>query len=150
MRHSGSSAVHSSRARTRRSDLRFAGVISAGMIATVLTLGVLLAPLLAWNGGAAHSARDAGQTLRLTAPAAASAKAVAPATSFASDGPGHSAAAAIRQALRLGDAGGAAGAVVRMGGTTILVFDRVVETPSRTAPLAFESADSDGDGLPDT
>ena len=34
----------------RRSDLRFAGIVSAGMIATVLTLAALLAPLLAWNG----------------------------------------------------------------------------------------------------
>src|SRR4051794_37448205 len=113
MAHSGSSAVHSSRARTGRSDLRFAGMISAGMIATVLTLGVLLAPLLAWNGGVPHDARDAGQTLRLTAPASA-AKSMSPATTiFASDRPGHSAPAAIAQALRLGDAAEAPSAVVR-------------------------------------
>ena len=49
MGHSRRSTNHSSRAQARRSDLRFAGLVSAGMIVTVLTIGALLAPLLAWN-----------------------------------------------------------------------------------------------------
>ena len=72
----------------RRSDLRFAGMISAGMIATVLTIGALLAPLLAWNGESAHNARERSQTVRLSEPPA---KAADPAATFAADRPGHSA-----------------------------------------------------------
>ena len=41
-------------------------MISAGMIATVLTIGALLAPLLAWNDGVARNAGDRSQTLRLS------------------------------------------------------------------------------------
>ncbi len=53
----------------RRSDLRFAGLVSAGMIATVLTLAALVAPLLAWNSPAPN-ARERDQTIRLSKPAA--------------------------------------------------------------------------------
>ena len=59
----------------RRSDLRFAGLISAGMIATVLTLAALLAPLLAWNGSSTQNARERSQTIRLSEPPASTAPA---------------------------------------------------------------------------
>src|ERR1700710_3145457 len=52
----------------RRSDLRFAGFVSAGMIAPVLTRAALLSPLLAWNGGPAPNARERDQTIRLSQP----------------------------------------------------------------------------------
>ena len=139
----------SSRARgsaARRSDLRFAGMISAGMIATVVTIGALLAPLLAWNDGVARNAGDRSQTLRLsdlpkqgTAPRAA-------AESFAVDRPGHHAAQRVREALSSRDA--AAGAAPR-GGSTLGLDIRKVSSPRRTAPLANASDDSDGDGMPD-
>src|SRR5215210_1444013 len=66
------SVIHSSRgdaSTRRRSDLRFAGLISAGMIATVLTLGALVAPLLSWNGSGGPNARERSQTVRLSEPA---------------------------------------------------------------------------------
>ena len=43
-------------------------MISAGMIATVVTIGVLLAPVLAWNDGVARNAADRDQTVRLYDP----------------------------------------------------------------------------------
>ena len=54
----------------RSSDLRFAGMISVGMIATVLTIGALIAPLLAWNDDASRNARERSQTVRLSEPRA--------------------------------------------------------------------------------
>ena len=54
----------------RRSDLRFAGFISAGTIATVLTLAALVAPLLAWKGSPTQNARERSQTVRLSEPPA--------------------------------------------------------------------------------
>ena len=43
-------------------------MVSAGMIATVLTVAALLAPLLAWNGSPAPNARERSQTIRLSEP----------------------------------------------------------------------------------
>src|SRR3954451_20579762 len=145
MGHSGRSTVHSSRAR----DLRFAGAVSAGMIATVVALGALLAPLLAWNADGAPNARDRSQTVRLPElpelPAPATLSPIAP-KSFAADRPGHRRVAAVRRALRLGDA-----APVRAGGgSTVTLGGRAIKLPHRTAPLATKSADTDGDGMPDT
>ena len=85
MGHSGRSTVHSSRAR----DLRFAGAVSAGMIATVVALGALLSPVLAWNSGSARNAVDRSQTVRLPdLPKQSALTAITPKT-FAADRPGH-------------------------------------------------------------
>src|SRR4051812_41193895 len=70
--HSAMSATDSSRSDAstgRHSDLRFAGIVSAAMIATVLVLGALAAPLLSGNGSAAPGAHDRSQTIRLATPA---------------------------------------------------------------------------------
>lgn len=34
----------------RVGDLQFAGMVSAGLIGTVLVLGALMAPVVGWNG----------------------------------------------------------------------------------------------------
>src|SRR3954470_19751474 len=82
----------------RRSDLRFAGIVSAAMIATVLTLGALVAPLISWNGSAGPNAGERSQTIRLGKPAT---PAVAPAhAAFRADRPGTAAAATAAQAGR--------------------------------------------------
>src|SRR5215208_3449533 len=99
--HSLMSVTHSSggaASNGRRSDVRFAAMLSAGMIATVVTLGALLAPLLAWNGGSAPNARDRSQTVRLSEPPA---RATAPATAFSADRPGHVSPAAVRRAIAM-------------------------------------------------
>src|SRR5205085_7561088 len=104
--HSGMSANDSSRgdaSKGRSSDLRFAGIVSAAMIATVLTLGALLAPLLSWNGSSAPNARERDQTVRLSkprpvAPAPAPATLVAPA-GFRADRPGPVVTAALQPAV---------------------------------------------------
>src|SRR5215207_107285 len=102
MEHFRRSTDHSSRARgssRRRSDLRFAGLISAGMIATVLTIGALLAPLLAWHDGVARNAGDRSQTVHLPdLPKQGTAFRPTPA-SFAADRPGHKVARSVREAL---------------------------------------------------
>src|SRR5687768_3010914 len=99
---------HTSRARRassgRQSDLRFAGMISAGMIATVLTIGALLAPLLAWNDGSLRNAVERNQTVQLS-DAPATTTAAAPATGFSVDRPGPagtSGRAAVEAALAAG------------------------------------------------
>jgi hypothetical protein len=152
MGHSGRSTVHSSRARARRSDLRFAAFISTGTIATVLTLGALLAPVLAWNGGVTRNAGAHDQTVRLPepAPAAAGTQAIASPRSFAADRPGHrDAAAIVRRALRTGGAVTGDGTVRLDGGRITLDGKRVTRDGTLT-PLANKSTDTDGDGLPDT
>ena len=141
MGHSGRSTVHSSRAR----DLRFAGAVSAGMIATVVVLGALLAPVLAWNSGPAHNARDRSQTVRLPdLPKQGTLAAITPKT-FAADRPGHRRVEDIRRALRVGDAA----PVALGGGGTVKLGGRTIKAPQRTAPLATKSTDTDGDGMPD-
>ena len=147
--HTRRSLDPSSRARVtaaRRSDLRFAGMISAGMIATVVTIGVLLAPLLAWNDNVARNAGDRSQTLRLSdLPKQATAPS-ANAESFAVDRPSDRAARRVREALgsRDGAAGSAPSSTRSLG-----IGIRKVDAPSRTTPLARASDDSDGDGMPD-
>ena len=147
--HTRRSKDQSSRARgsaARRSDLRFAGMISAGMIATVLTIGALLAPLLAWNDGVARNARDRSQTLRLSDLPKQGTAPRPTAESFAADRPGHLAAperprgaALPRRRHRRGTA----------HGTTLGLDIRKVSSPRRTAPVANVSQDTDGDGMPD-
>ena len=131
----------------RRSDLRFAGIVSPGMIATVLIDGALLAPILAWRGAPAPSARERSQTIRLREPPAR-AVAPAPAASFATDRPGHVASGpGTRLALSLPTGSPAtrrAAAAPRLG---------VAKQTSGPAPPGSPSAnsrdDTDGDGLPD-
>src|SRR5215208_4114642 len=135
----------------RRSDLRFAGLISVGMIATVITLAALLAPLLAWNGSPAPNARERDQTVRLSKPAAPR---TAPARS--EDPPARQIIAAaggrlvipgsLRRAVERRATGSAPEPAGRVG-----VTGRSPRTtaPDRNAPLANSSDDTDGDGLPD-
>jgi hypothetical protein len=134
----------------RRSDLWFAGMVSAGMIATVLVVAALLTPILAWHGSQATNAPERSQTIRLSEP---SARAVAPApiSSFANDRPGHVAAASgsrLALSLPLGSP-----AARRTAGRAPRVPERigVSERTSQTGrvPLATSNDDSDGDGLPD-
>jgi Bacterial TSP3 repeat len=136
----------------RRSDLRFAGIVSAGMIATVITLAVLLAPLLAWNGSRASDARERDQTIRLSTPGT------------------HAPTPAVQSADRAAIAADAAGRLVATApglraaaerhadGATPSLTDRVGVTeraprstlPRGAGPVATTSEDTDGDGLPDT
>src|SRR5215210_2499536 len=135
----------------RRSDLRFAGLISVGMIATVITLAALLAPLLAWNGSPAPNARERDQTVRLSRPAT---QRTAPAPSqdrgarqvLAAAGgrlvmPGSLQRAVERRAT--GSTPEPAGRVGVTGGSPR------AKAPDRSAALADSSDDTDGDGLPD-
>jgi hypothetical protein len=135
----------------RRSDLRFAGIVSAGMIATVITLAVLLAPLLAWNGSRASDARERDQTIRLSKPGT------------------HAPTPAVQSADRAAIVADAAGRLVatapglraaaehRAGGASASLTDRVGVTeraprstlPRAPGPVATASEDTDGDGLPD-
>jgi hypothetical protein len=140
MGHSGRSTVHTSRAR----DLRFAGAVSAGTIATVVVLGALLAPVLAWNDGPARNARDRSQTVRL--PDLPKPATLAPITpkSFAADRPGHRRVESFRRAVRLGDS-----APASAGGGTVTLGGRSMRLPHSSAPLATKSTDTDGDGMPD-
>jgi hypothetical protein len=141
MGHSGRSTVHSSRAR----DLRFAGIVSTGMIATVVVLGALLAPVLAWNDGTARNARDRSQTVRLPdLPKQGTFAAPTPKT-FAADRPGHRSVEDVRRALRLGDTA----PITTIGAGTVKLGGRSITLPQRTAPLATKSTDTDGDGMPD-
>jgi hypothetical protein len=139
----------------RRSDLRFAGMVSAGMIATVLTVAALLAPILAWNGSPGPNARERSQTIRLSEPSAR-AVAPAPAAFFANDRPGHVASAPgsrLALSLSLGnpaarrDAGAAPRLAERLG-----ISERSSRTGGATqpgGPLTSSGDDTDGDGLPD-
>src|SRR3954447_10121066 len=143
MGHFGRFTVQSSRAR----DLRFAGMGSAGMIATVVALGALLAPVLAWNADRPSNARDRSQTVRLPdLPKQGTVAAITP-KSFAADRPGHRLVEHVRRAPRL--RGAAPVAVVHGGGGTVTLGGRSITLPHRTAPLATKSTDSDGDGMPD-
>jgi hypothetical protein len=140
MGHSGRLTVHSSRAR----DFRFAGMVSAGMIATVVVLGALLSPVLAWNDDATPNARDRSQTVKLPAlPKPAALVAITP-KSFAADRPGHRRVEDVRRALRLGDS-----SPVSTGGGAVTLGGRTIKLPHPTAPLATKSTDTDGDGMPD-
>ena len=144
MGHSGRSTVHSSRAR----DLRFAGAVSAGMIATVVVLGALLAPVLAWNSGPAHNARDRSQTVRLPdLPKQGTLAAITPKT-FAADRPGHRRVEddPPRAAARRHRAGRRRAAEAAAPSRSAAAPSRL---RSRTAPLATKSTDTDGDGMPD-
>ncbi len=152
------SAIHSSRGQAsprRRSDLGFAGMVSAGMIATVLTVAALLAPILTSNRSPGPNARERSQTIRLSEPSVR-AVAPAPAASFAYDRPGSVAAAPgsrLALTLPLGSANAR-----RAAGSAPRPAERlgVSERSSRTtgaaqggAPLATSRDDTDGDGLPD-
>ena len=138
----------------RRSDLRFAGMVSAGMIATVLTVAALLAPILAWHGSPGPNARERSQTIRLSEPPA---RAVARARRLVLDRPRRPAsrrrpAARLTLTLPLGRpaarraAGAAPRLAERLGVSERSLADR---RPARGAPLANASGDTDGDGLPD-
>src|SRR4051794_34195219 len=140
----------------RRSDLRFAGIVSAAMIATVLTLGALVAPLVSWNGSAGPNARERSQTVRLSKPPTP-ATAPAPAA-FRADRPGT---VATSVAARVGRAAGSVqvGTVVvhRAPGVSPRLASGLAPSKTSpqskgappTAPLATASDDSDGDGMPD-
>jgi hypothetical protein len=138
----------------RRSDLRFAGIVSVGMIATVITVAVLLAPFLAWNGSPGPNARERSQTIRLSTPSAPATARTSAAT-FASDRPGHVASAPgsrLALTLPLGKP-----TTRRAAGVAPRLAERrgVSERESTTRPvqpvgqLVNPAADSDGDGLPD-
>ena len=78
------------------------------MIATVLTIGALLAPLLAWNDGVARNAGDRSQTVRLPDLPKQGTLPRPTAESFAADRPGHLALQRVREALdgAVGEPGG--------------------------------------------
>src|SRR5215210_4279977 len=135
----------------RRSDLRFAGLISVGMIATVITLAALLAPLLAWNGSPAPNARERDQTVRLSRPATPN---TAPAPSedrgtrqiVAAAGGRLVMPGSLQRAVERRATGSAPEPGGRVGVTE---RSSRAKAPDRTAPLADSSDDTDGDGLPD-
>ena len=135
----------------RRSDLRFAGMISAGMIATVLTIGALLAPAprlerrrLAQrarsqpDGPPERAARQGRRPGR---------------ASFAVDRPGRvppprSAAAPRGRRPRRGRP--RPGASPRLAsGLGLTVGPARSTARAATTPVANASDDSDGDGMPD-
>ncbi|HYM56978.1 MAG TPA: hypothetical protein VES79_03360, partial [Solirubrobacteraceae bacterium] len=53
----------------RVGDLQFAGMVSAGLIATVLVLGALMAPVVGRNGHVGSPSHERDQTVRLSPPA---------------------------------------------------------------------------------
>ncbi|HYM58538.1 MAG TPA: hypothetical protein VES79_11310, partial [Solirubrobacteraceae bacterium] len=53
----------------RVGDLQFAGMVSAGLIGTVLALGALMAPVVGWNGHVGSPSHERDQTVRLSPPA---------------------------------------------------------------------------------
>jgi hypothetical protein len=115
------------------------------MIATVVALGALLAPVLAWNDGTARNARERSQTVRLAnLPKPGALTAITPKT-FAADRPGHRRAEDVRRALRLGDSS----PVAVGGGGTVTLGGRTMKLPHGSGPLATKSTDTDGDGMPD-
>ena len=138
----------------RRSDLRFAGLISAGMIATVLTLAALIAPLLAWHGSNGPNARERSQTVRLSEPAA---RTVPSPGTFSIDRSARIAAGAAGRLVMVNPASRAAaerrataespGLSERLG--TSQPSKERTHSPQGTAPPASASSDTDGDGLPD-
>ena len=136
----------------RRSDLRFAGIVSAGMIATVITLAVLLAPLLAWNGSRASDARERDQTIRLSNPIT---HAPTPAVQSTDRAASRIAAAAAGRLVTTAPGLRAAWGR-RAGGATPNLNDRVGVSeraprstlPRAPGPVATASEDTDGDGLP--
>ena len=115
------------------------------MIATVVVLGVLLAPVLAWNGDHARNARDRSQTVRLPDLPTESTLAVVNPTTFAADRPGHLGVEAIRRALHARDtapvavARGGGGGGRGGGGGAVTLGGRSIKPPQRTAPLATKT-----------
>jgi Bacterial TSP3 repeat len=136
----------------RRSDLRFAGIVSGGMIATVFALAALLAPLLAWNGSPVPNARERDQTIHLSRP---SERPPTPTALSADRAASQVAAGAAGRLVAIGPLRAAAGrraAGVAPGPTgRVGVTERAPRStvPRRTSPLATSSRDTDGDGLPD-
>jgi Bacterial TSP3 repeat len=138
----------------RRSDLRFAGMVSAGMIATVVTAAALLAPLLAWNSAPGPNARERSQTVRLGEPPARSVPRTAP---YSADRPAHVVAvpgsrAGLSVPIRTPAATRAAGAAPSQSlAERFGVSGRSEQTSGarRGAPPASAAFDTDGDGLPD-
>src|SRR3954451_608215 len=156
--HSAMSATDSSSCDAstgRNSDLRFAGIVSAAMIATVLVLGALVAPLLSGNGSAAPGAHDRSQTIRLDTPAPGT---VAPAPAACRADPSR---VAVPAAVRAAAGHGAPGlqirttVVRRASGVSPLVSRGLsgsetrpqAKGPEFQAPLASSSDDTDRDGL---
>ena len=136
----------------RRSDLRFAGVVSVGMIATVLALAALVAPLLAWNGSPASNARERDQTIRLSepsthAPTPAALTADRAASQMAASAAGRLVATSpLRPATERRTAGLSPNPTRRVGVTEPSPRSTL---PRGAGPLANASDDTDGDGLPD-
>ena len=131
----------------RRSDLRYAGFISAGMIATVLTLAALVAPLLAWNGAPGQNARERSQTIRLSELAA---RAVGgPFTIDRSTPIAAAAAGRLFTTTAAGDRTTAERRAARESrgtservGVSLPAHERTA-SPRRTSPLANATGDSD-------
>ncbi|MEO8691146.1 MAG: hypothetical protein ABI611_23400 [Solirubrobacteraceae bacterium] len=123
------------------------------MIATVLTLAALLAPVLAWNGSPAPNARERDQTIRLSKPGT---RVPTPAVLSADRAAIHMAASAAGRLVSAGTLSTAAerraaGPALHLSGR-LGVTERVPQAdgPRRAAPLAGSTFDTDGDGLPDT
>ena len=126
-------------------------MISAGMIATVLTLARPARAAAGLERPSTHNARERNQTIRLSEPGP---QAVTPRRAFAADrATRHVAANAAgargdrREPRRAPSAAPPASRGLNRASASRA--SRSADSPRRTTPLATASDDTDGDGLPD-